>query len=94
MRVVLQTRNTFHLQLTPVMPSVWPPGTMCRTPFSFDTWAIAWASAEFTLPTRKSTLSRSINLRAFCTAAPASPLVESSICNSILRPRMPFLALS
>jgi hypothetical protein len=94
MRVVLQTRNTFHLQLTPVMPSVWPPGTMCSTPFSFETWAMAWASAEFTLPTRKSMLSRSISLRAFCTAAPASPLVESSDNSSSWRPRMPFLALS
>ena len=62
----------------PVIASVWPPGTMCRMPFSFETWAMASASAEFTLPSRKSTLSRSISLRAFCTAAPASPLVESS----------------
>ncbi len=37
---------------------------------------MAAASAEFTLPSRKSILSRSISLRAFCTAVPASPLVE------------------
>src|SRR5450432_646158 len=29
-RVVLQTRNTFHLQSLPVIESVWPPETMCR----------------------------------------------------------------
>ena len=34
--VVLQTRNTFQWQLVPVIASVWPPGTMCSTPFSFD----------------------------------------------------------
>ena len=32
--VVLQTRNTFHLQLVPVIGSVWPPGTMWNTFFS------------------------------------------------------------
>ena len=37
---------------------------------------MASASAELTLPSRKLTLSRSISLRAFCTAVPASPLVE------------------
>ena len=37
---------------------------------------MASASAELTLPSRKSTLSPSISLRAFCTATPASPLVE------------------
>ena len=37
---------------------------------------MARASAEFTLPSRKSTLSLSMSLRAFCTAWPASPLVE------------------
>ena len=44
--------------------------------FSLETCAIASASAELTLPSRKSTLSLSISLRAFCTAVPASPLVE------------------
>ena len=33
--VVLQTRNTFHLQLVPVIGSVWPPGTIWNTFFSF-----------------------------------------------------------
>ena len=28
--VVLQTRNTFHLQLVPVIGSVWPPGTIWK----------------------------------------------------------------
>ena len=54
---------------------------------------MAMASAEFTLPSRKLILSRSISLRAFCTAVPASPLVESSTSSSALRPRMPPLAL-
>jgi hypothetical protein len=35
--VVLQTRKTFQLQLEPVTASVWPPGTMWRMLFSFDT---------------------------------------------------------
>ena len=56
-------------------------------------WPSPAASAELTLPSRKSTLSRSISLRAFCTAVPASPLVESSTSSSTLRPRMPPLAL-
>ena len=55
---------------------------MCRTPFSFDTCAMASDSAELTLPSRKSTLSPSISLRAFCTAVPASPLDESSTRSS------------
>ena len=38
--------------------------------------AMAMASAELTLPSRKLTLSRSISLRAFCTAVAASPEVE------------------
>ena len=42
-RVVLQTRNTFHLQSLPVIGSVWPPETMCSTFFSAVTWAIAAA---------------------------------------------------
>ena len=54
---------------------------------------MASASAEFTLPSRKSTLSLSISLRAFCTAAPASPLVKSSTTSSTVRPRMPPFAL-
>ena len=37
---------------------------------------MAIARAEFTLPSRKLTWSRSISLRAFCTAVAASPLVE------------------
>ena len=74
--VVLQTRNTFQWQDLPVMASVWPPGTMCRMFFSAETCAIASASAEFTLPSRKSTWSPSIILRDFWTAVPASPLVE------------------
>ena len=73
--VVLQTRKTFQWQLAPVTASVWPPGTMCRIFFSLETCAIASDSAELTLPSRKSTLSPSISLRAFCTAVPASPLV-------------------
>ena len=32
--VVLQTRKTFQWQLAPVTASVWPPGTICRIPFS------------------------------------------------------------
>ena len=44
--------------------------------FSLETCAIARESAELTLPSRKSTLSLSISLRAFSTAVPASPLVE------------------
>ena len=39
--VVLQTRNTFHAQALPVIGSVWPPGTMCSTPFWVATWEIA-----------------------------------------------------
>src|SRR5665213_2361719 len=39
-RVVLQTRNTFHLQSLPVIESVWPPETTCRTFFSAVTWPI------------------------------------------------------
>ena len=62
--------------------------------FSLETWAIARASAELTLPSRKSTLSSSISLRAFWTAVPASPLVESSLISSTVRPRMPPLALT
>ena len=80
--VVLQTRKTFQWQLLPVMASVWPPGTICRTSFSFETCAMASANAELTLPSRKLTLSPSISLRAFCTAVPASPLVESSTRSS------------
>src|SRR5579862_5204746 len=90
--VVLQMRNTFQWQLLPVTASVCPPGTTCSTPFSLLTSAIASESAEFTLPSRKFTLSRSINLRAFCTAVPASPLVESSERNWTCRPRIPPLA--
>ena len=41
-----------------------------------ETSAIASESAEFVFPRRKSILSRSISLRAFWTAVPASPLVE------------------
>ena len=37
---------------------------------------MASESAELTLPRRKSILSPSISLRAFCTATPASALVE------------------
>ena len=55
-----------------------------NTPFSKLTFAIAWASAELMLPIRKSTLSRSISLVAFCTAVAVSPLVESSTSNSTL----------
>ena len=76
MRVVLQTRNTFQWHCVPVTESVWPPGTMWKTFFSKLTFAIACASAELMLPSRKSTLSRSISLLAFCTATAASPLVE------------------
>ena len=76
--VVLQTRKTFQWQSEPVTASVWPPGTTWRMLFSMETFAIASASAELTLPSRKLTWSRSISLRAFCTAVPASPLVESS----------------
>ena len=76
MRVVLQTRNTFQWQSVPVTASVWPPVTMCRMPAWFETSPMASAIAEFTLPSRKSTLSRSISLCAFCTAVPVSALVE------------------
>ena len=31
--VVLQMRNTFHLQSVPVSGSVWPPGTIWNTFF-------------------------------------------------------------
>ena len=41
MVVVLQIRNTFHLQLVPVIGSVWPPGTMWKTFFSLVTCDIA-----------------------------------------------------
>ena len=41
MVVVLQMRNTFHLQSVPVIGSVWPPGTMWNTFFSLVTWLIA-----------------------------------------------------
>ncbi len=37
----------------PVIVSVWPPETMCRTFFSLLTWAIACATPEFTSPIRK-----------------------------------------
>ena len=39
--VVLQMRNTFHLQSVPVIGSVWPPGTMWNTFFSVVTCDIA-----------------------------------------------------
>ena len=42
--VVLQTRNTFHLQSLPVIESVWPPETTCKIFFSAVTWAIAAAT--------------------------------------------------
>ncbi len=90
-RVVLQTRNTFHLQSLPVIESVWPPETMCRIFFSAVTWAIAAAMPELTSPIMKLTWSRSISLRAFCTPVPTS-LAESSTSNSTWRPRMPPLA--
>ena len=80
-RVVLQTRNTFHLQSLPVIESVWPPETMCRIFFSAVTWAIAAAMPELTSPIMKLTWSRSISLRAFCTPVPTS-LAESSTSNS------------
>src|ERR1700722_2316593 len=54
---------------------------------------MASESAEFTLPSRKSTPAPSISLRALSTATPASPLVESSTTSSTGRPRMPPLAL-
>ncbi len=76
MRVVLQTRKTFQWHCLPVTLSVWPPGTMWNMPFWLLSLAIAWASAELMLPMRKSTLSRSISLSAFCTAVAVSPLVE------------------
>jgi len=60
---------------------------------SFDTWAMARESAEFVLPKRKSILSPPISLRAFITAVPASPLLESSTMSSTGRPRMPLFAL-
>jgi hypothetical protein len=41
----------------------------------------------------KLTRSRSMSLRAFWTAVPASPLVESSTRSSAGRPRIPPLAL-
>ena len=66
----------------------------CSSVFSsFDAWPRASAMEELTLPSRKLTLSRSISLRAFCTAVPTSPLVESSTRSSTWRPRMPPLAL-
>ncbi len=71
MRVVLQTRNTFQWHCVPVTESVWPPGTMWNTFFSKLTLAIACASAELMLPSRKLTWSRSISLLAFCTATAA-----------------------
>ena len=43
---------------------------------------MASESAELTLPSRKSTSSPPISLRAFMTAVPASPLVESSTISS------------
>ena len=56
---------------------------------------MASAIAELTLPSMKLTLSRSISLRAFCTAMPVLVLVESSDSSSTLRPRMPpFLLIS
>ncbi len=86
--VVLQTRKTFQWQSLPVITSVWPPDTMCRTFFSEVTPAIANAMPEFTSPMMQLTLSRSISLRVFCTPVPTS-LAESSISNSTGRPRTP-----
>ena len=94
MVVELQTRNTFHEQLVPVIGSVWPPDTMCSTFFSLVTCAIAIAMPELTSPMMKLTWSRSISLRVFCTPVPTS-LAESSIRSSTGRPRMPpFLLIS
>ena len=64
-----------------------------RTPFSFIPAPWRGESAELTLLRRKSTLSPSISLRAFCTAVPASPLVESSTMASAGRRGCRALAL-
>src|SRR6516162_1152811 len=66
---------------------------MCSFLSSLLTCPVASAMAELTLPRRKSTLSRSINLRAFWTAVPVSVLVESSTSSWTWRPKMPPLAL-
>ena len=97
-RIGLHARRVADAEHVPVAlragdESVWPPGTMWKTLFSMLTFAIACASAELMLPSRKSTWSRSISLLAFCTATAASPLVESSTRRSTWRPRMPPLAL-
>ena len=91
---VLQTRKVVQWQPDPVTASAWPPGTICRTPSSAATCAMAIACEEFTLPIRKSTLSLWISLRAFCTAT--SVLSEVEILDHQLdcRPRMPPLALA
>ena len=39
--VVLQMRNTFHLQSVPVIGSVWPPGTIWKTLASLVTCDMA-----------------------------------------------------
>ena len=55
MAVELQTRNTFHEQLVPVIGSVCPPETMWSTFFSLVTCVIAMAMPELTSPMMKLT---------------------------------------